>query len=73
MRTFRVTCCMRCRTLIRHLLSAQGRRDGSTSDEAFAWQSREFLRQKAIGQVGALRTHMILLLSMPQVVAIILA
>ncbi len=29
----------------------QGRRDGSTSDEAFAWQSREFLRKKTVGQV----------------------
>lgn len=27
-----------------------GRRDGSTTDEPFAWQSREFLRRKAIGQ-----------------------
>ena len=29
----------------------QARRDGSTADEPFAWQSREFLRQKSIGQV----------------------
>ncbi len=29
----------------------QGKRDGSTRDEAFAWQSREFLRKRAIGQV----------------------
>ncbi|KAK9813035.1 hypothetical protein WJX72_007851 [[Myrmecia] bisecta] len=27
-----------------------GRRDGSTPEEPFAWQSREFLRTKAIGQ-----------------------
>lgn len=31
---------------------AQGKRDGSTRDEAFAWESREFLRKKLIGQVG---------------------
>lgn len=30
---------------------AQGKRDGSTRDEAFAWESREFLRKKLIGQV----------------------
>lgn len=29
----------------------QGKRDGSTRDEAFAWESREFLRKKLIGQV----------------------
>lgn len=29
----------------------QARRDGSTADEPFAWQSREFLRKKCIGQV----------------------
>ncbi len=29
----------------------QARRDGSTQDEPFAWDSREFLRRKAIGQV----------------------
>ena len=29
----------------------QARRDGSTADEPFAWQSREFLRHKTIGQV----------------------
>eukprot|EP00798_Chlamydomonas_sp_ICE-L_P007216 gene7216-323_t len=27
-----------------------GKRDGSTKDEAFAWQAREFLRTRAIGQ-----------------------
>mmetsp|Transcript_9984 Transcript_9984/g.28669 ORF Transcript_9984/g.28669 Transcript_9984/m.28669 type:complete len:953 (+) Transcript_9984:302-3160(+) len=27
-----------------------GRRDGSSKDEPFAWQAREFLRKKAIGQ-----------------------
>lgn len=27
-----------------------GKRDGSTLDEPFAWQSREFLRKKCIGQ-----------------------
>lgn len=32
-------------------LHVQARRDGSTADEPFAWQSREFLRQKTIGQV----------------------
>ena len=37
--SFRLTCC------------AQGKRDGSTRDEAFAWESREFLRKKLIGQV----------------------
>jgi hypothetical protein len=31
----------------------QGKRDGSTRDEAFAWDSREFLRKKLIGQVRA--------------------
>jgi hypothetical protein len=31
---------------------AQGKRDGSTRDETFAWGSREFLREKLIGQVG---------------------
>jgi staphylococcal nuclease domain-containing protein 1 len=31
----------------------QGKRDGSTRDEAFAWESREFLRKKLIGQVRA--------------------
>lgn len=30
---------------------AQGRRDGSTADEPFAWQSREFLRKLTIGKV----------------------
>eukprot|EP00951_Prasinocladus_malaysianus_P011260 scaffold83138_cov30-Prasinocladus_malaysianus.AAC.1 len=32
-------------------MTAQGRRDGTTKDEPFAWESREFLRKKAIGQV----------------------
>jgi staphylococcal nuclease domain-containing protein 1 len=27
-----------------------GKRDGTSPDEAFAWQSREFLRKKCIGQ-----------------------
>lgn len=27
-----------------------GRRDGTTPDEPFAWQAREFLRKRAIGQ-----------------------
>jgi hypothetical protein len=30
----------------------QGRRDGSTADENFAWASREWLRKKLIGQVS---------------------
>lgn len=30
----------------------QGKRDGTTKDEPFAWQSREFLRSRVIGQVG---------------------
>ena len=29
---------------------AQGKRDGTTKDEPFAWESREFLRKKLIGQ-----------------------
>jgi hypothetical protein len=33
------------------LKGMQGRRDGSTSDEHFAWQSKEFLRKLTIGQV----------------------
>ena len=33
------------------LALVQARRDGSTADEPFAWQSREFLRKKSIGQV----------------------
>ena len=32
----------------------QGRRDGSSQDEPFAWQSKEFLRQLCIGQVKVL-------------------
>jgi len=31
-------------------LLIQGRRDGTTSDEPFAWQSKEFLRHLAIGK-----------------------
>jgi hypothetical protein len=30
--------------------AAQGKRDGTTKDEPFAWASREFLRKKLIGQ-----------------------
>lgn len=30
----------------------QGKRDGTTKDEPFAWQAREFLRKKLIGQVS---------------------
>ncbi len=30
----------------------QGRRDGSTRDEPFAWQAREFLRKLCVGKVG---------------------
>ena len=30
----------------------QGRRDGSSRDEPFAWEAREFLRTLAIGKVG---------------------
>ena len=37
-----------------------GRRDGSTADEPFAWQSREFLRRKAIGQFCVFRTDYVL-------------
>ena len=33
-------------------LSPQARRDGTTLDEPFAWQSREFLRKKCVGQVS---------------------
>ena len=29
----------------------QGRRDGSTRDEPFAWQAREFLRKFCVGKV----------------------
>lgn len=29
----------------------QGKRDGSSKDEPFAWESREFLRKRCIGQV----------------------
>ena len=32
------------------LTCLQGRRDGSSTDEAFAWPAREFLRKKYIGQ-----------------------
>lgn len=32
---------------------SQGKRDGTTRDEAFAWESREFLRKKLVGQVRA--------------------
>jgi hypothetical protein len=31
----------------------QGKRDGSSRDEPYAWESREWLRNKLIGQVGA--------------------
>jgi hypothetical protein len=30
----------------------QARRDGSTVDEPFAWEAREFVRKKCIGQVS---------------------
>ncbi|GMH33782.1 hypothetical protein BSKO_01616 [Bryopsis sp. KO-2023] len=33
-----------------------GRRDGTTKDEPFAWESREFLRKKCIGQSCVFRT-----------------
>ena len=33
-------------------LAPQGKRDGSSRDEPFAWASREWLRKKLIGQVG---------------------
>lgn len=33
-----------------------GRRDGTTKDEPFAWESREFLRKKCIGQPCVFRT-----------------
>lgn len=29
----------------------QGRRDGSTADEPFAWESREFTRKMVVGKV----------------------
>lgn len=29
---------------------SQGKRDGSTKDEPFAWEAKEFLRKKAVGQ-----------------------
>lgn len=40
----------------RKLAALQGRRDGTTRDEPFAWQSREFLRKLCVGKVrpGAL-------------------
>ena len=34
-----------------HFASAQGKRDGSTHDEDFAWESKEFLRKLCIGKV----------------------
>ena len=34
------------------VLTPQGKRDGSTKDEPFAWDARELLRKKAIGKVG---------------------
>lgn len=34
-----------------YFLPLQGKRDGSTRDEPFAWEAREFLRKKLIGQV----------------------
>lgn len=34
----------------------QGRRDGSTHDEPFAWQSREFLRKLCVGKPCVFRT-----------------
>lgn len=37
-----------------------GRRDGSTVDEPFAWQSRDFLRRKAIGQEVVFRIDYVL-------------
>mmetsp|Transcript_36162 Transcript_36162/g.91251 ORF Transcript_36162/g.91251 Transcript_36162/m.91251 type:complete len:949 (-) Transcript_36162:968-3814(-) len=37
-----------------------GRRDGTTKDEPFAWQSREFLRKKAIGQPCIFRVDYVL-------------
>lgn len=39
----------------------QGRRDGSSQDDAFAWQSREFLRQLCIGQVSPVIVRLLLL------------
>jgi hypothetical protein len=35
-------------------LLPQGRRDGTTRDEPFAWQSREFLRKLCIGKARSL-------------------
>ncbi|DBB17861.1 hypothetical protein WJX82_005615 [Trebouxia sp. C0006] len=37
-------------TLASLIAPRMARRDGSTADEPFAWQSREFLRKKCIGQ-----------------------
>ena len=45
------------RLLVAHLpvllCLLQGRRDGSTRDEPFAWESREFLRKLCVGKVRA--------------------
>lgn len=35
----------------------QGRRDGSTRDEPFAWQSREFLRKLCVGKPCVFRVE----------------
>ena len=34
----------------------QGKRDGSIKDEPFAWEAREFLRKKCVGQVRDMRS-----------------
>ena len=39
------------------MYNLQGRRDGSTKDEHFAWQSREFLRKMAAGKPCVFRVE----------------
>lgn len=54
-----LTCCVPMLLLLLPILAShlpvcppmQGRRDGSTRDEPFAWQSREFLRKLCVGKV----------------------
>lgn len=45
-----LSCCLYLKLLHAHYV--QGRRDGSVRDEPYAWQSREFLRKLAVGQVS---------------------
>ena len=37
--------------------ATRGKRDGSTPDEAYAWQAREFIRKKCVGKVVVFRTE----------------